>query len=422
MQMTQTPLELEILKTERLRTTILASFFLSLSLMWILFISYAPEQYYQYYGKTSVIIFPGYLAVIGVYFLLMHQVICQYMRYKKNIPTLLRYFFAFIEMSIPTLALIIIANFQKSAYVLVMPPVLIYFIFIFLTSLTLNVWLCFFAGLIAALQYLSLSYYFLHYTDISGIVYYLTGWFSYAARGALLLIGGIVAGFVTTQMKKQFNSAFEAQQERNKIEHIFGMHVSPEVVSKLLSKNSNASEYIPVCIMFLDIRNFTRFAEDADPSIVVQHLNKLFKYMVEIIHENKGIINKFLGDGFMAIFGAPVSSGNDVEHAVNAALQIIARTEEEIKKGNIPDFKLGIGVHYGNAITGTIGSKSRLEYTVMGDVVNSAAHIEQSNKTYNTNLLISEEAYNKVSNIKAELVGDVMLKHRDHPIKLYKLI
>ncbi|CAM2748829.1 adenylate cyclase [Legionella steigerwaltii] len=420
--MTQTPLELEILKTEKLRTTILAFFFFALSLMWIIFISYAPQQYYQYYGKTSVIIFPGYFAVVGIYFLLMRQVIYHYMLYKKNLPILLRYFNTFIEMSIPTVALLIIDNFQRSAYVLVMPPILIYFIFIFLTSLTLNIRLCFFAGLIAAFQYLGLSYYILHYTDTSRIVYYLTGWFSYAARGALLLVGGIVTGFVTAQIKQQFNAAFDAQQARNEIEHIFGMHVSPEVVSKLLSKNSNASEYIPVCIMFLDIRNFTHFAEETEPTVVVQNLNKLFKYMVEIIHENKGIINKFLGDGFMAIFGAPTSSGNDVENAVNAALKIIQRTEEEIKKGNIPDFKLGIGVHYGNAITGTIGAKNRLEYTVVGDVVNSAAHIEQSNKTYNTNLLISEEAFNKLSNIQAELVGDVMLKHRDHPIKLYKLV
>ena len=293
-----------------------------------------------------------------------------------------------------------------------MPPILIYFIFIILTSLTLNIWLCYFAGFIAAFEYWVLSYYILHYTNTSGIVYYLTSWFSFAARGALLFLGGIVTGFVTVQIKKQFNATFEAQKERNEIEHIFGMHVSPEVVSKLLSKNSNASEYIPVCIMFLDIRNFTHFAEKTDPSVVVQYLNKLFKYMVEIIHENKGIINKFLGDGFMAVFGAPLSSGNDVANAVNAALGIIKRTEEEIKKGNIPEFKLGIGIHYGNAITGTIGAKSRLEYTVVGDVVNSAAHIEQSNKIYNTNLLISEEAFKKLTNIQAELVGDVMLKHQ----------
>ncbi|CAM3076360.1 guanylate cyclase [Legionella steigerwaltii] len=418
--MTQTILEMEILKTEKLRTTILSTVFFLLSLMWIIFIIHSPEVFFRM-AKISSLILPGYLAGVALYFLLIRQVICLYIAHKKNMPMFLRYLNGFIEISIPTFGIIVAATVQTPVYVLLMPPVLLYYIFIILSSLTLNEWLCRFAGLVAALQYWGLSYYFLHYTNIEGIDYYLVAWFPFAARGIILLMGGVITGFVTSQIKKQLFAVFDAQKERDRIEDLFGQHVSPEVASKLLSKDANLSEYIPVCIMFLDIRNFTHFTEANESPIVVNYLNSIFKFMIKIIHDNKGIINKFLGDGFMAVFGAPLSSGNDVANAVNAALEIIKRNEEEVKKGNLPDLKLGIGLHFGNAVTGTIGTKKRQEYTIIGDVVNSAAHIEQLNKTYNSTILISEDAMKQLPEIKGEFVGDVILKHRDNPIKLYRL-
>ncbi|AWN75185.1 adenylate/guanylate cyclase domain-containing protein [Legionella anisa] len=418
--MTQTPLEEEILKTEKLRTTILSIVFALLSLMWIIFIIYAPEIFFRI-GNISALLLPAYLASATLYFLLMRVIISQYIAHKKNIPTYLRYLNAFLEINIPTFGIIIATNFQTPVYVLLMPPVLLYFIFIILSSLTLNEWICRFSGLVAAIEYWGLSYYILNYTNITSIDYYLVAWFAFAARGMILLIAGIITGFVTSQIKKQLFAAFDAQKERDRIEGIFGRHVSPEVVSKLLSKDAHASEYLPVCIMFLDIRNFSYFTEQNEPSVVVDYLNNLFKHIVKIIHDNKGIINKFLGDGFMAVFGAPLSNGNDVANAANAALTIIQCIEEERKKGTLPDLKLGIGLHFGHAVTGTIGTKKRQEYTIIGDVVNSAAHIEQLNKTYHSQVLISEDAMKQLSEIKGEFVGNATLKHRDTPIKLYKL-
>ncbi|WP_347252099.1 adenylate/guanylate cyclase domain-containing protein [Legionella sp.] len=418
----QTTLEIETLKSEKLRTTILTSVFAVLALMWIIFIALSPEEYHQYMRNASVAILPGYLATVSLYFLLVRKIICQYLKQKKIMPNFLRYLNAFIEVSIPSIGIIFFSKFQTPAYVLLMPPVLIYFLFIILSALTLNEWLCRFSGLVAAVEYGVISYYILHYTNTAGIDPFLMERHTFASRIAVLFIGGIVTGFITSQIKKQLNAVFTAQKERDRIESIFGQHVSPEVVSRLLSKDANASEYIPVCIMFLDIRNFTHFTEQNDPSTVVKYLNNFFQYTVEIIHENKGIINKFLGDGFMAVFGAPISSGNDVANAVRAALTIIQRRDEEVKKGNIPDMKLGIGLHFGYAVTGTIGTKRRLEYTIVGDVVNSAAHIEQLNKTYNTSVLISEDAINKFPEVKAEFVGNATLKHRESPMKLYRLI
>ncbi|HHT0594140.1 TPA: adenylate/guanylate cyclase domain-containing protein [Legionella anisa] len=418
--MVQTPLEEEILKTEKLRTTILFIIFILMALVWTIFFILSPEVYYRH-AKVSAITMPSSLLAIALYFLLMRKIICRCALHKKNIPIFLRYLNAFIEINIPTLGIIVIMNLQTPIYALLMPPILLYFIFIILSSLTLKEWICRFSGLVASLEYWGLSYYVLNYTDISNIDSYLVEWYAFAARGGILLVGGIVTGFITSQIKKQLFTAFDAQQERDKIEGIFGRHVSPEVVSKLLSKDAQSSEYLPVCIMFLDIRNFTYFTEQNEASVVVDYLNNLFKHIVKIIHNNKGIINKFLGDGFMAVFGAPLSNGNDVANAANAALAIIQCIEEEIKKGTLPDLKLGIGLHFGHAVTGTIGTKKRQEYTIIGDVVNSAAHIEQLNKTYHSQVLISEDAMKQLSEIKGEFVGNATLKHRDTPIKLYKL-
>jgi adenylate cyclase len=419
--MSQTPLEAEILKTEKLRTTILFIVFTLLCFMRIIIIIHSHEIVFRI-SKTSGIILPLYSACTALYFLLLRKVICHYIAQKKNMPIALRYLDVFIEINIPTFGMIIGATYQTPAYVLLMTPVLLYFIFIILFSLTLNEWLCRFSGLIAAIEYWGLSYYILNYTDITTVDHVLLAWFYYATRGALLLMGGIATGFVTTQIKKQLFVAFDAQKERDRIEGIFGQHVSPEVASKLLSKDNKSSEFIPVCVMFLDIRNFTHFTEQNEPSIVVNYLNNLFRYVIKIIHNNKGIINKFLGDGFMAVFGAPQSSGNDVANAVNAALEIIRRTEEEVNKGNLPDLKLGIGLHFGYVVTGIIGTKRRQEYTIIGDVVNSTAHIEQLNKMYHSKVLISEDAIKRLPEIKAEFVGNATLKHRDKPIKLYRLV
>ncbi len=144
-------------------------------------------------------------------------------------------------------------------------------------------------------------------------------------------------------------------------------------------------------MMFLDIRNFTKFAESRQPEEVVNYLNTLFDFMIEIINQNNGIINKFLGDGFMAVFGAPVSDGQDCRNAVNAAMAIIKRLDEEVKAGTIPHTTAGIGIHAGPAVTGNVGSSQRKEYTIIGDVVNMASRIEQLNKQYGSQVLISDE-------------------------------
>jgi len=183
------------------------------------------------------------------------------------------------------------------------------------------------------------------------------------------------------------------------------------------------SELRSVCVMFLDIRNFTAFAEKQRPEAVVAYLESLFEFMIEIVNRHHGVINKFLGDGFMAVFGAPLSNGADSLHAVEAAREILSRIDDEVAAAKVLPTKVGIGVHAGEAVTGSIGSPLRREYTVIGDVVNVASRIEQLNKQFGSQLLISETVWHEVNeNLRdATPIGAVQVKGREAPIQVYQV-
>ena len=243
-------------------------------------------------------------------------------------------------------------------------------------------------------------------------------------KGLLLVLIGVVMGLVTLQVRKRILSSFSVVQERNRISQTFGEYVSPEVMGTLLDlKPDLRSESKNVCVMFLDIRNFTGFAEKRSPEEVVQYLESLFEFMIEIVNRHHGIINKFLGDGFMAVFGAPLSDGKDCVNAVEAAQEILARLKQEVEAGTILPTTVGIGLHAGEAVTGSIGSALRREYTVIGDVVNLAARIEKLNKQFDSQLLISEMVWQAVAEAQrqAQPMGHVQVRGREQAIQVYQV-
>src|SRR6185436_15921042 len=195
-------------------------------------------------------------------------------------------------------------------------------------------------------------------------------------------------------------------------------YVSPVVMDELLTLEPHLrSELRSVCVMFLDIRNFTAFAEKQRPEAVVAYLESLFEFMIEIVNRHHGVINKFLGDGFMAVFGAPLSDGADCLNGLEAAREILSRIEDEVAAARILPTRVGIGVHSGEAVTGSIGSSLRREYTVIGDVVNVASRIEQLNKQFGSQLLISETVWQIVRDKveDATPMGAVQVKGREAP-------
>lgn len=417
----------ESLKSERLRVTILIGAIVSALLIVLLLIPLFFDEFqtafhgnFREFLLALFIIFGANLCYLTVERIVLDRLI---KKQRKPFPAL-KYLSAFVETSIPTAGMIVGSLFLGPIYTLFTPAAFLYPLFISLSALRLNVRLCIFTGAVAGLEYTLLALYFIRTTSDTAIEPILSGIPHHLFKGFLLFLAGVVTGLVTLQIRKRILSSFSVVQERNRISRTFGEYVSPEVMSKLLDlKPDLRSENKNVCVMFLDIRNFTGFAEKRSPEEVVQYLESLFEFMIEIVNRHHGIINKFLGDGFMAVFGAPLSDGRDCANALEAAQEILARVRDEVEAGTILPTTVGIGLHAGEAVTGSIGSALRREYTVIGDVVNLAARIEKLNKRFDSQLLISEIVWRAVSDDqdKAVPMGKVEVRGREQSIQIYQV-
>jgi class 3 adenylate cyclase len=217
-------------------------------------------------------------------------------------------------------------------------------------------------------------------------------------------------------------SAARLASEKNRILSIFGPHIPHSVANLLLERGGDIqSERREVCTMFLDLRGYTAFAESREPEEVVHYLNHLFSFMLEIVAGHGGIVHQLLGDGFMAVFGAPIGGWSDSQNALDSALAISGRVQEEIQAGSVPATRISIGLHTGEVLAGIVGSENRKEYKVTGDAVNVAARVEQANRRFGTEILLTESVRKRVdtSQIKLDSVGTVQVKGRKEPLALY---
>ncbi len=419
----------EVLKSEELRTTILAGVFV-VSMVFAFSITAIFPEIFPEIGLSEFhgISFRAWLGIIlgisCVYELAARWRIRRFTEESGKIITIFRYGNALVETSIPTIILIFSAQMDIAAYILLSPGVFLYFIFIALSALRLDYKLCVFTGFIAASEYLLLFFYYvLPVVPPQGEEFIFSPGL-YIIKGILLLTVGLVIASVTLEIKRRMLNSFQSIEDKNEIIGMFGQYVSPDVVEQLIGQETGMqSETRPVCVMFLDIRNFSDLFGKKRPVEIVSYLNLLYDFMIEIVNRNHGIINKFLGDGFMAVFGAPFSDGDHCRHATTAALEIITRIRQEIESGRIPPTRVGIGIHVGEAVTGNVGSSDRKEYTVIGDVVNLASRIEQLNKKFDSEVLISEEVWDDIGkDIEGTVaLGPVQVKGHQDPVQIYQL-
>jgi len=336
-------------------------------------------------------------------------------------PSILRrYLHAFVETSLPTAVILYYAVSDGAHQALLMPSAFVYSIFILLSTLGLDFLLCAFTGLVAASEYAAIA---LLWTDEGPQTASLP---HHLGKSLLLLVSGVAAGFVARRLRSSFTRAIESIGERSRILGVFGQHVSPEVVERLVAAGDKAevkSELRSVSVMFLDIRNFTGFSEKKSASEVVDYLNEVFGSTIDAVVSRHGIVNKFLGDGFMAVFGAPIVEDAAPRAAVDAALDIVERVERLVAAGKIPPTKVGIGIHTGDAIVGNIGSAQRREYTVIGDVVNVASRIEALNKELGSVILVSDETWRAagLDDRQGTAHEAVPIRGREKPIRVWQL-
>jgi class 3 adenylate cyclase len=173
--------------------------------------------------------------------------------------------------------------------------------------------------------------------------------------------------------------------------------VTTSVSEEILRGNINlGGERRNLTILISDIRNFTTMSESLPPEEVVSVLNCYFTEMVDAVFAHSGILDKFLGDGLLAVFGALEESADHARRAVLTALrmtELLAKINDERAKTGKPPLAIGIGIHTDDVVIGNIGSRRRLEYTVIGDGVNTCSRIESLNKEFGTTILITESTY-----------------------------
>jgi adenylate cyclase len=277
---------------------------------------------------------------------------------------------------------------------------------------------------VAAVEYVALSYAYLGAGGgvAAGTPFELPPF--YLGKGAMLLLAGLAAGFVAHQIKRRVGNAWRAQQERQRLLDAFGQQVSPAIVDELIrSGGTIASKRGQVCVLFMDIRNFTPLVEHKPPEDIVAFQNAVFGEAIEVVNRNHGIINQFLGDGFMATFGAPVSAGNDCRNALRAALELVSGMRALGEMGRIPAITIGVGLHAGEAVSGNVGSELRQQYSITGNVVILAARIEQLNKSYGSQVLASREVLEAAGahGLTPTSLGAVQVKGHEQPIELFRL-
>lgn len=410
----------EVLGTELIRVKALIGTMVLLSLISGGVFFFAPDVVSRiWHGNLN----PLYLYTVVFPFILfemwVHASITRHMRNGRDLPVIRRYVGALIETSLPTAALALQINSMGSEAALGFVVPLIYFIFIILSTLRLDFWLSTFTGFVAAAELFCMAMFYHAAGDRAQepSIYY------HGSRSLILLICGMLAGAVGMQLRRQFEASIGAATARDRITDLFGQHVSPQVVERLMAEGaSTGSDTRRVAVMFVDFRNFTAGARTRSPQEVVDRLDGAFAVLVDILDRHGGIVNKFLGDGFLALFGAPLKAEDAAHRAVAAAREMLEANERVNGTTHWP-LRIGIGVHIGEVVAGSIGSPRRKEYTVIGDTVNFAARIEALNKEFNSQFLISQAVRDALGEEAGDAIalGEVAIRGYDRPMTVWQL-
>lgn len=241
--------------------------------------------------------------------------------------------------------------------------------------------------------------------------------FAYLSASGILLFGG------TT-----FMNYMQEEKEKAYIRSAFGQYLSPVVVEQLANNPEALSlegEQKPLSIFFSDIRSFTTISESLDPRSLTRLLNQYMTPMTDIIMENQGTVDKFIGDAIMAFWNAPLDDERHADNALSSAVRMLHVLDELrprwIEEG-YPTVNVGIGINTGVANVGNMGSDNRFDYTVLGDAVNLAARLEGITKVYGASIVISEFTRDALQDdYQIRFLDAVKVKGKTLPVKIYQV-
>jgi class 3 adenylate cyclase len=259
----------------------------------------------------------------------------------------------------------------------------------------------------------------------NGVVDTVANWVTIAT---LVGTAGVFAWLIASRTQKLVLEGAAQSLLAERARSRLGSYVSEEVAERALASDVMRMGGVrqEVAILFSDLRGFTTSSEKADPEQIVRELNEYFEVMVAAVQAEGGVVDKYIGDSIMAVFGAPTTRPDDAARAVKAAF----RMEQALEKLNVlrgkrglPPLKHGIGVHVGTAVAGNIGTASRAQYTVIGDTVNVAARLESCTKDAGVSVLVSRAVVDKIAGADGlpPLVdaGEVKAKGREEKIAVH---
>jgi adenylate cyclase len=336
----------------------------------------------------------------------------------RDLPVVRRYIGALIETSLPTVILILQIRSMGASPALGFAAPLTYFIFVILSTLRLDFRLSTFTGFVAAAELFAVALIFDSTNSVGEPQIYF-----HVVRSAMILICGVLAGSVGARLRRQFAASVAAATARDRVTNLFGQHVSPQVVDRLMAEGTSAAgDLRRVAVMFVDFRSFTAGAQSRTPQEVVDRLDGAFAVLVDILDRQGGIVNKFLGDGFLALFGAPLEASDAAHRAVAAGREMLTAMDRINAQTSWP-LRIGIGIHFGEVVAGNIGSPRRKEYTVIGDTVNFASRLEALNKELGSQLLISLAVREALGDDGGDAValGEVTVRGYEQPVPVFQL-
>ena len=223
-----------------------------------------------------------------------------------------------------------------------------------------------------------------------------------------------------------FNQMMKGLAERRQVRSLLGKVVSPEIADELLKKDIElGGEERSISILFSDVRNFTSMCEGRSPSEILNLLNRYFTRVSEVVEKHNGVIDKYIGDAVMALFGAPIKRQGDEQHAVLAALEMCSALDDinvEFRKNNQPELAVGVGINTDVVVVGNMGSSSRLNYTAIGDGVNLASRLEGLTKQYGVDVIVSENTKKLCPDLSFRALDKVRVKGKNEPVNIYEAL
>ncbi len=335
----------------------------------------------------------------------------------------LKYINTFLQVTLVSAAVGLDYMAQGPAYALSSMPPMAYALVPMITAFRLQPLLGLFAGLVAGLEFLFL-YLFLIQPDAELVAQIPSLGFDVTMMKVVILIAlGVASALAARSLKNYFINYGKSLELQTRMERSFGRFVSPEIVQRINDSEGGVieSEAQEAAILFGDIRGFTAFSSQHDAKLTTRLINDFFEIVCKCVEEEGGMVNKFMGDGYMALFGVYSDTEPCCESATRAAIRIRDESNQLLSPYGL---SAGAAANYGEIITGEVGSAGRCEFTAIGQPVNLASRLEGLNSILGTSILVSQEFMQKIPPDKFEVKfrGEQQIKGLDTPVNVYEIV